>query len=181
MDNRHHRRRIGARGQGPAGQAGFSLVELIAVVVILGAVTASAVPRYIDVVEEAHRSEVAMIAGSFHSAVVLANAGCIVLDYAGRDNLGIFGAANLDFNANCFPSATGGSNNLNVNNGRCVQVWNGILQPAPTVSAPVNDDTDFRAQGSGTVCTYTYRDDDDTLRRFTYNAANGQVRVMSNP
>jgi prepilin-type N-terminal cleavage/methylation domain-containing protein len=165
----------------PAGQGGFTLVELIAVIVLLGALAASAVPRYANVVEEAYRSEVAMIAGSFHSAVVLANAGCIVLDYAGRDNLSIFGAGNLDFNANCFPSSTGGNNNLNVNNARCVQVWNGILQPAPTVSAPVNDDTDFRAQGSGTVCTYTYREDDDTLRRFTYNASTGTVRILSNP
>lgn len=181
MSNRRIQRSFGAAHCGLAGQAGFSLVELVAVVVLLGALAASAVPRYISVVEEAHRSELAMTAGTFHSALVLANAGCIVLSYASRDNLSIFGAGNLDFNANCFPSSTGGNNNLGVNNARCVQVWNGILQPAPTVSAPAIDDTEYRAQGAGNVCTYTYRGDDDTLRRFTYNAATGQVRVLSNP
>ena len=40
--------------------------------------------------------------------------------------------------------------------------------------------TDYRAQGSGKVCTYTFRHDTSTTRRFTYNSASGAV-VLTNP
>lgn len=101
------------------------------------------------------------------------------MDWSRGDNLPNFGAGNVDFNANCFPSSTTGNNGLPVNNARCVQIWNGVLQPSPTISPLAADTTDYRGQGAGTICTYTYRDDDDTVRRFTYNAANGQIAVIN--
>jgi hypothetical protein len=85
----------------------------------------------------------------------------------------------VDFNANCFPSSTNG-NNGNVNANRCLQVWNGVLQGAPTISTPAIATTEWRAQGSGTTCTYTYRRDTATLRRFTYSTATGAITI-SNP
>jgi hypothetical protein len=123
---------------------------------------------------------VAATASVFRGALFLANVGCINDNFEGLDNLSNFGAGNLDFNQNCFPSSTNGNNNLNVNANRCLQVWNGVLSPAPSISTPASDDTDYRAQGGGTTCTYTYRRDTDTLRRFTYNAATG-ASSLTNP
>jgi len=163
----------------PRKESGFTLIELIAVIVILGSLAASALPRYIALSEEARQSAVAGTAAAFKSAIFLANAACFIRSFAGRDNLPNFGAGTVDFNSNCLPSSTNGNNNLGVNANRCLQVWNGVLLPAPSISTPVADSTDFRAQGSGTTCTYTYREDEDTLRRFTYNAATGAVAVIN--
>ena len=162
-----------------AGAAGFTLVELMAVIVILGALAAGALPRMIDLTDDAHHASVDATAASFQSAVQLAYMACIIRDFDGLDNLPGFGEGNLDFNPNCLPSSTNGNNNLNVNGNRCLQIWNGILSPAPSISTPANDDTDFRAQGGGTTCTFTYRNDPDTLRRFTYSAATGAITIIN--
>jgi MSHA pilin protein MshB len=159
---------------------GFTLVELVAVIVILGVLAAHAAPRFLDIADDAHQVVVAQTAGTFGTAVRQAYIGCVVRNYAGRDNLSGFGAGDVDFNANCYPASTNG-NNGNVNANRCVQVWNGVLALAPSISTPASDITDYRAQGGGTLCTFTYRVDDDDLRRFTYNTSDGLVTVVSNP
>ncbi|MDH3286807.1 MAG: type II secretion system GspH family protein [Betaproteobacteria bacterium] len=164
-----------------AGRActGFTVLELIIVIVITGLLAASAWPRFMELKEEAHRSSVAATAGAFRSAIGMANAACIASNFAGQDNLPSFGAGNVDFNANCFPSSTNGRNG-NVNRNRCLQVWNGLLSPAPSISTAPTGTTDFRAQGGGTTCRYTYRKDAPTSRFFTYSTATGAI-VVTNP
>ncbi len=42
-----------------ANQDGFTIVELIVVILLLGILTATALPRFLDVTDEAHDAEVA--------------------------------------------------------------------------------------------------------------------------
>jgi prepilin-type N-terminal cleavage/methylation domain-containing protein len=183
------------------GGAGFTLIELIAVLVILGILAALALPTLFSASGAAHQAVVAQTSGAFSTAVTQVKLHYLVSGLNGiQDNMAGFANGGVDVNADGYPVDavnTGGAQSLNgtasntiTNNNagrvRCRRVFEGILVGAPPicggtgaqgVACDSSHVWSVIASGAAGRCRYSYLQ--DTARRFDYNALTGQITVVN--
>jgi len=156
---------------------GFTLIELVTVIVILGILAVFALPRFGNVTDQAHDASIEGVTGALASAVAIVHSQWVANGQPStdpyRDNLIGFGRGDVDVSAFGWPTGTSGSNNPSMDATRCIEIWYGILQS----SAPVVDtggNVDYRVAAPGGDCIYTYTRD-SSGSHIIYDADTGEI------
>jgi MSHA pilin protein MshB len=183
-------------------QQGFTLIELVIVVIILGLLGAAAVPRFLDATDDARDASVEGVAGGFASAVGLVRA---EWELAGRPDgatdVSYDGVA-LDVTDTGYPAGSGDEDAASdMDAAGCQFVFSSILQSSPTsilaggtdydgeryvVRKSTNGNCQYALAediAAGATVSATFVNDAATtagVQGFTYNADSGQVTVFKN-
>ncbi|WP_057832748.1 type II secretion system protein [Colwellia sp. TT2012] len=168
-------------------QAGFTLIELVIVVVILGFLAATAIPKFIDLTEQAKQANIEAMAGGFATGVSLARSqweaearpkdtdGVNLVNYDGT--IVYLTSEDNSTSPTISPgyivgtNSSAGINSKSMAIADCISVWNSLLQQPPLLASSVSDinaDGSFRylanvsGTGSSTLCHYHLK---ETLAR----------------
>ncbi len=169
-------------------KSGFTLIEMVIVIVLLGLLAAVALPRFLNVSQDAEEAIVKNTSGSFATGLMLAKSKWELKNrtdkYLDIDN---DGRAETKFNMKGYPVGISGDGTTDLSSimdkgvsghDACSQILENVLNLSGLTVIAADEQGqcksgDFCAKSSGEGdCVYIHR---NTKSQFTYKAATGEV------
>lgn len=151
---------MGMKKHASRSATGFTFIEMLVVVIIIGILGAVALPRIADLQDDAYVSMNVGTGAAFKSAVALAHIRWASAGVGGpANNLDLYGSGKnlMDMNASGWPAQSNPSFDANPtlsNTNDCISVWGAILSDnAPRVATDRSED--YQVTYASNACTFT--------------------------
>lgn len=158
---------------------GFSFIELIVTLTIIGIVAIIAIPRFFGVSEDAYIAKLNVVANSFSSAANLVHSSWLInggdssVTHVASEDGQIIGVNRFGWPVNTSDS---GGNNFGMTASDCADLFLSLLRNAPSISIAPEQSGEFIARRSNVTCVYNMSY--DNKKGFTYSLTNGLVTIQ---
>lgn len=182
-------------------QSGFTIIELVVVILLLGILTATALPRFLDVTDEAHDAVILATASGLQTAAALFRAQWVAEGQLNSD-VGYGPVGDIDARNTGYPVGTDDGVSID-SSADCLAIYQSLLQvgrPAgflgtdrsTITNAQITGDANYGAgeilavydDNAVDVCSFIYtgqRTLGDPIEIITYDSTAGSVVAADHP